>query len=149
MGWRQNTADLWYTFFHLAVLLLEGVKHTYIHGENSFWGFSDPSGGPLGPPLFFTSEMLDFDQVSVFAYCRPVFGWKFLKPSPGGLQVPLSLPIEEKNFFVDVWPQINRELVKILDGSDFARERGKVILSRAQKFKNNICSWVLGDEYLG
>ncbi len=74
IGCHQKFIDLWYAFFHLAVLWLRGVKHTYFHGENSFWGFSDPSGGPLGPLLFFTSEMLDFDQVSVFAYCRPVFG---------------------------------------------------------------------------
>ena len=67
------------------------------------------------------------------------------KPSPGGLQDPLSLPIEEKKIFVDKWPQNNRDFAKILSGSDFARGRGKVVLSRAQKLKNNICSWVLGD----
>ena len=60
IGCRQKFIDLWYAFFHLAVLWPRGLKHTYFHGENSFWGFSDPSGGPLGPLFLFTPEMLDF-----------------------------------------------------------------------------------------
>ena len=58
--WRYRLSDLWYTFFHPAVLWLEGAEDTYFHGEYSFSGVSDPWGGPLGPLFRFTPEILDF-----------------------------------------------------------------------------------------
>ena len=110
-----------------------------------FRGFRTHGGVPWDPFFVLPLKSLILHQVGVFACWRRVFCWKCLKPSPGGLQDPLSLPIEEKKFFVDKWPQNHRDFAKILSGSDFARGRGKVVLSRAQKLKNNICSWVLGD----
>ena len=110
-----------------------------------FRGFRTHGGVSWDPFFILPLKSLILHQVGVFACWRRVFCWKCLKPSPGGLQVRLSLPIEEKKFFVDMLPQNHRDFVKILSGSDFARGRGKVVLSRAQKLKNNICSWVLGD----
>ena len=143
--WRYRLSDLWYTFFHPAVLWLEGAEDTYFHGEYSFSGVSDPWGVSWDPFFILPLKSLILHQVGVFACWRRVFCWKCLKPSPGSLQDPLSLPIEEKKFFVEKWPQNHRDFAKILSSSDFARARGKVVLSRAQKLKNNICSWVLGD----
>ena len=69
-------------------------------GEKSLAGFSDPFWGPWGPFLFSPLECMISDQFSVLAYSQPVFGWKSLKPLPGGLQVQINLPIEEKKYSV-------------------------------------------------
>ena len=103
--WRYRLSDLWYTFFHPAVLWLEGAEDTYFHGEYSFSGVSDPWGVPWDPFFVLPLKSLILHQVGVFACWRRVFCWKCLKPSPGGLQDRLSLPIEEKKFSLTCYPK--------------------------------------------
>ena len=70
-----------------------------------FRGFRTHGGVPWDPFFVLPLKSLILHQVGVFACWRRVFCWKCLKPSPGGLQVRLSLPIEEKKISLTSGPK--------------------------------------------
>ena len=136
-------------FFTWLFYCLRGLSIPTFTVKIHFGGFRTLPGVPWDPFYFSPLKCLILTRSAFLLTAGPFLGENFWNLHQGASRSPLICRLKKKKIFVDVWPQINRELAKILDGSNFAREWGKVILSRAQKFKNNICSWVLGDEYLG
>ena len=70
-----------------------------------FRGFRTHGGVSWDPFFILPLKSLILHQVGVFACWRRVFCWKCLKPSPGGLQDRLSLPIEEKKISLTSGPK--------------------------------------------